>query len=198
MKHAFVSLLLAGFAATPLAAQSQGDWTVGIGATYVHPKSDNGDLVGSESHVSVDTRLSITGEYFIRDNIGIELLASIPFHHDVDIEGVGYAGKVKHLPPTLSLNYHVETQSAFSPYFGIGVNYTYFFDEDSPLGDLNVDNSWGVAVQAGVDYAISDAAALRANIRWIDIDSDVKLNGSKIGSVDIDPWVLTFAYVMKF
>ena len=41
-------------------------------------------------------------------------------------------------------------------------------------------------------------AHLDADLRWIDIDSDVYLNGSKIGEVEIDPIAVQAAYVMKF
>lgn len=114
------------------------------------------------------------------------------------LSGLGEIGSVKHLPPTLSVNYHFPTQTAWKPYLGVGVNYTTFSDESSRLGNLELDDSWGVAVQAGVDYAISDRDAFRANIRWIDIDSDVTLDGANIGKAEIDPVVLNFAYVRRF
>ena len=78
------------------------------------------------------------------------------------------------------------------------MNYTVFFEDRSPLGDLKIDNSWGLAAHLGVDYAISDKGALRMDLRYVDIDSDVKLNGAKIGRVEIDPLVAGVSYVMKF
>jgi alkylation response protein AidB-like acyl-CoA dehydrogenase len=51
-------LLLSGLAvalslcALPALAQSQGDWTVGIGAHQVNPKSDNGKLARHESFIT--------------------------------------------------------------------------------------------------------------------------------------------------
>lgn len=61
-----------------------------------------------------------------------------------------------------------------------------------------MDDSWGVALNAGVDYAISEKSALRANLRWIDIDTDVTVGGANIGKVEIDPWIVGVSYVMKF
>ncbi|WP_299687242.1 OmpW family outer membrane protein [uncultured Tateyamaria sp.] len=192
------TLLLTALAATSATAQSQGDWTLGVGLGAVLPKSDNGTVASTAATVDDGYALTITGEYFFRDNWGIELLAATPFAHDITLSGIGFAGSVDHLPPTLSLNYHFPTQSAWTPYLGVGVNYTTFTDVDSPLGDLDLDDSWGLAVQAGVDYAISDKDAFRANIRWIDIDSDVTLNGVDIGTAEIDPIVVNFAYVRRF
>ena len=184
--------------AGPLAAQSQGDWTVGVGVGYVNPKSNNGTLAGGAATVDDSTQGIFTVEYFIRDNLGIELLAATPFKHDVSISGIGYAGTVKQLPPTLSLNYHFPTNSAWKPYLGIGVNYTTFFEESSPLGTLKLDDSFGVAINAGVDYQISDRGALRLNARWINIETDATLNGAAIGTAEIDPLVIGVQYVHRF
>lgn len=189
---------IAMLAATPAFAQSQGDWTIGLGLGSVMPKSGNGTLAGGQADIDDNISATITAEYFIRDNLGIELLAAFPFEHDISISGLGYAGSVKHLPPTLSLNYHIPTKTALKPYVGIGVNYTTFFEEESALGVLALDDSFGVSVQAGLDYMLANGSALRANIRWIDIDSDATLDGVSIGEAEIDPIVVNFAYVFKF
>ena len=183
--------------AAPTLAQSQGDWTVGVGVGYLEPKSDNGTVAGANLAIDDDTRPIFTVEYFIQDNLGIELLAATPFEHDLALNG-GDIGSAKHLPPTLSLNYHFPTQSAWTPYLGAGINYTNFFEESSPLGDLAIDSSWGLSLQAGVDYAVSDQGSIRLNVRWFDIDSDVHLDGAYIGKAAVDPWLVGVSYVHKF
>ncbi|WP_299404048.1 OmpW family outer membrane protein [uncultured Roseobacter sp.] len=183
--------------AAPALAQSQGDWTIGLGLANVNPKSGNGTLAGSEADIDDDIALTFTFEYFIRENLGIELLAATPFEHDISIGGAA-AGSTKHLPPTLSLNYHFANASAWTPYVGAGINYTTFFEEESALGTLELDDSFGVSLQAGVDYQISDAGSLRLNVRWFDIDTDATLNGASIGTAEIDPILVGVAYVHKF
>ena len=89
------------------------------------------------------------------------------------------------------------TSAAFD-YVGAGLNYTVFFDEESPLGDLKVDDSFGVSLQAGLDYMVTDKGAVRLNVRWFDIDSDVTLNGADIGKAEIDPWLVGVSYVHRF
>jgi len=191
------SAALAAVAGGPLAAQSQGDFTLGVGVGYVAPKSSNGTLAGLAATVGENAQPTFTAEYFFLDNWGIELLAATPFTHDVYLAGA-YAATVKHLPPTLSVNYHFPTQTALKPFAGVGVNYTTFFDETSPLGVLRLDDSFGVAVHAGLDYQISDTGALRVDVRWIDINSDVTLNGAYIGQAEIDPVVWGISYVHRF
>lgn len=200
MKHVLTAACLSGavaLAAGPALAQSHGDWTFGIGVASVDPSSDNGTLAGSNVSVASDESLIFTVEYFVRDNLGIELLAATPFEHDITIDGVGEAS-TKHLPPTLSLNYHFTNDSAWKPYVGAGINYTNFFDEETALGSLDLDDSFGFAVQAGVDYQISDTGSIRLNIRWFDIDTDAKLDGAPIGTAEIDPLLFGLSYVHKF
>ncbi|TWI07969.1 OmpW/AlkL family protein [Aerolutibacter ruishenii] len=195
--------LVLGGAATPALAQSAGTWTVGIGAHQVNPKSDNGKLAGGTLPVEVDSdiRPTITGEYFIRDNLGIEVLAALPFQHDIAIKGLGTVGDTKHLPPTVSLQYHFG-QGKVKPFVGAGINYTKFFSEDASGAlegsKLELDASWGLAAHAGIDFKVGEKGAIRVDARWIDIDTDVKLDGQDLGTVNIDPLVYGVAYVFSF
>lgn len=198
MEKLLASVWLATVCATSAAAQSQGDITLGFGFGLVEPKSGNGTLAGGRANVGNSVRPTFTAEYFIRDNVGVELLLATPFDHGVSIAGIGSAGSVRQLPPTLSLNYHFPTKGRFKPYVGAGLNYTTFFEEESALGSLELDDSFGAALQVGLDYELPNGSALRANLRWIDIDSDVTLDDVDIGEAEIDPFVLNFGYVIKF
>ena len=191
------------FTATPALAQEAGDWSFSLGAHVVSPKSDNGSLAGGalEADVGDNWRPTFTGEYFFRDNWGIEVLASLPFEHDIELNGVK-AGSTKHLPPTVSLQYHFTGNETVKPFIGAGVNYTMFFSEDTtgPLAgaDLELDASWGLAAHAGLDFALGTNKWLRVDARWIDIDTDVKVDGTNVGTVNIDPMVYGAAFVWQF
>ncbi|MBB4126981.1 outer membrane protein [Xanthomonas translucens] len=203
-------LLLSGLAvalslcALPALAQSQGDWTVGIGAHQVNPKSDNGKLAGGTLPLSIgsDIKPTVTFEYFVHQDLGIEVLAALPFKHDIDVKGVGKVGSTKQLPPVVSLQYHFNSAGKVSPFVGAGINYTTFFSEDTTGAlagtKLKLEDSWGLAAHAGVDFALTDKSALRVDLRWADIDSKVKVNGTSMGTANIDPLVYGLAYVMKF
>ncbi len=191
------------FTATPALAQQAGDWTFGLGAHVVSPKSDNGSLAGGafDADVGNNWRPTFTGEYFFRDNWGIEVLASLPFQHDIELNGVK-AGSTKHLPPTVSLQYHFTGSEKVKPFIGAGVNYTLFFSQDTtgPLAgaDLDLENSFGLALHGGLDFAVGTDKFVRLDARWIDIDTDVKVNGGDVGTVNIDPMVYGAAFVWKF
>ncbi len=206
MKHSVLAAsfsALALMAGTTAYAQSAGDWSVGVGLGYVQPADDNGSLAGGtlDADIGDDVQLTLTAEYFIWDNIGLELLAATPFEHDIKLNGVD-AGSVRHLPPTLSLQYHFDMGGNVKPFIGAGINFTGFWDEETkgPLAgtSLSIKNSFGLALHAGVDFKVSDHGALRTDVRWIDIDADVKVNGTKVGTVNIDPVVFGVSYVHTF
>lgn len=196
------ALVLGGLAA-PAFAQQAGEWTFGIGAHQVNPKSDNGSVAGGTLDVEVgsDVRPTITAEYFVRDNLGIEVLAAWPFEHDINIDGLGQVGSTKHLPPTVSVQYHFG-EGSVKPFVGLGINYTLFMSEDTEGAlagaDLELDDSFGLAAHAGIDFKVGEKGAIRIDARWIDIDTDAKLNGADIGTVTIDPLVYGAAYVFQF
>lgn len=197
VKIALVTLLASAALALPAVAQSAGDMTLGFGLASVMPKNDNGTLAGAGAEVGNSVRPSITFEYFLSDNIGVEVLGALPFKHDVYVGGA-FAGRTQQLPPTVTLNYHFPTGGKITPFVGLGLNYTTFFKEESPLGELKIKDSFGLAAHLGMDYALSDKAALRLDVRYIDIDSDVTLDGAPIGTVEVDPTVVGVSYVMKF
>ena len=205
------SLVLAAATAltmTSAFAVPAGTWTVGAGAHYVDPKSDNGTLANGTLSVDVDgdVRPTITGEYFVANNVGVELLAAIPFHHDITLTNAAgepvATGKTQHLPPTLSLQYHFDGYNLpmnVKPFVGVGVNYTTFFKEKISTGaELKLDDSVGVAGHIGVDIPFAKTEALRIDARYIDIKTDATLDGADIGEVDISPWVYGVAFVKSF
>ena len=206
------SLVLATAAAltmTTAFAVPAGTWSIAAGAHYVDPKSDNGTVNAGGTDYSVDVdgdvRPTISGEYFIANNVGVELLAALPFHHDftlTDAAGTELTGKTQHLPPTLSVQYHFDYENMpmnIKPFIGVGVNYTTFFKERvSTGGDLELDDSVGVAGHVGLDIPFAPTESFRIDARYMDIKTDASLNGTDIGEVDISPWVYGVAFVKQF
>lgn len=171
----------------------------------------------TEATVNGNTQLGITVDYAIDNNWTVELIAATPFSHDVEVKssvaGVNglNIGSVKHLPPTLLAQYHFgEANAAFRPFIGAGVNYTLFFSEDVDaeltntlvaLGaatandkvSLKLDDSFGLAVQAGFNYKLDDHWGVHAMVAYanIDTDAEVRVNGVAVQpvTVHIDPTI---------
>lgn len=180
-------------------AYEKGDWLVRVGVGNVDPKSSNG-LVAS---VDSGAALVFNGTYFFSPNLGFEILAATPFSHDIKLASDGTkVGETKHLPPTFSLQYHFDTEGAFKPYVGAGLNYTLFFDEETtgPLAasSLSLDDSIGLAAQLGADFDISDKMFLNFDLRWIDINTDAELDGVALEEVEIDPLVYSLTLGWNF
>ncbi|MAR92257.1 MAG: OmpW family outer membrane protein [Pseudomonadota bacterium] len=236
--NASVSLLAMGLALASgsALAYQQGDMIVRAGAALVEPQEDSDELtvngtklttaVGgavapAEAGVDSNTQLGLTFVYMVSDNIGLEVLAATPFSHNItaNLGAVGTvdAAEVKHLPPTVSVQYFpMGAGSELQPYVGVGLNYTTFFDEEVDdeldavttslgLGDarsLEVDDSFGLALQLGCDYAINENLVVNAAVWMIDIDTTATFKyagGNKIeGDVDIDPMAYMVGLGYKF
>lgn len=219
-------LATAGLISTGALAQSQGDFLFRVGVGYIDTDVSSGNLSvggteldGYTIDIGNNTRPIATLAFMTTDNVALELLVAWPFEHSINGDGVlagaGQLGETKHLPPTLSLQYHFRPNSAFRPYAGVGFNYTLFMDEnttqvlDDTLGgpsSLEIDDSYGLAVQLGADFDITDTLFLNLDLRWIDIDADATIRTpnadgsdtiSRI-SADIDPWVISSSIGFKF
>ncbi len=194
-----VTLLLTSFAA-PVMAHEDGQWIFRAGVGQVAPKSGN---LSEPIALEVDngTSLTLNGTYMFTSNWAFDILGAWPFKHDVKAGDTTIA-EVEHLPPTFSLQYHFLPDSQFQPYAGLGLNYTTFISEDfvvEGIGDsLSLDDSFGVAAQLGADWTFNEKWLLNFDVRWINIESDLSIDGAPIGTVEIDPWVYSLNVGYRF
>ncbi|MAK65184.1 MAG: hypothetical protein CMF75_10680 [Maricaulis sp.] len=202
-------MLLGAAAALILAAPAmaeQGDWLVRLRAINVVP-NEEATITPIGGDVDIDSsivpELDIT--YFVQDNWALELILGVTPH---DVMAVNTAagdidlGDVTLLPPTLTLQYHFNPEGQYRPYVGAGVNYTYFFNEDLPSGSalstIDYDASFGLAAQAGIDIALQDEWFLNLDVKYIDIDTDVVIDGAVNADVQIDPVVFGIGFGRRF
>lgn len=152
---------------------------------------------------SVVPELDIT--YFFTDNIAAELiLGTTP--HDVKTTGPGLdLGRVWLLPPTLTLQYHFAPEGKIRPYVGAGVNYTIFYgqgDEGAGVSNVDYDNSFGWALQAGVDIPINDHWAMNIDVKQLFLSTTASLDVAGVGhvkaDVDINPLLVGFGVGYRF
>ncbi|WP_049623444.1 OmpW/AlkL family protein [Frateuria defendens] len=203
MKPLLPLLVAVGLAAGAVSASAHADdnWVLRFGAHVVDPKSDNGRLAGMKSRIDSDVKPSISLEYLITPNWGVDVLGALPFKHEVKLAGQK-AATTKQLPPTLGINYHFLPNAEVSPFVGVGLNYTYFYDTKGrgllEGARVKVDNSWGAAAHAGVDFKLSPKWLITADVRYIDIEGDVRVNGAKVGKAKVDPWVYGLSVGYRF
>jgi outer membrane protein len=214
----------------PAAQADDNPWQVRARIIGVMP-DESGDLsaggTGLPGNVEIGDQyvpeLDIT--YFFTDAISAELILGVT-PHDVEATGVtvGTAfgpadvdlGDVWLLPPTLTLQYHFNNSSNFTPYVGAGVNATFFFNEDEgPVADsIDYDPSIGPALQVGFDYDMDGEEGgwlFNFDVKkvWINTDVTVDLTsalGETLGAsevlvdadVDIDPLIVGVGFGYKF
>lgn len=176
-----------------------GDFMIRARALGVVPDesghASNGDSISINN--SAVPELDFT--YFFTPNISAELIAAVT-PHDVKTSSGIDAGDAWLLPPTLTLQYHFTQMDGIKPYVGAGVNYTHFFNEDGgALDAVEYDDSFGAALQVGVDIPIKDNWYANIDVKKVFINTTAKFSPSGVrADVDIDPWLIGVGIGYKF
>lgn len=207
MKRLASLTLLAAALAAP-ALQAETPWLVRVRAVAIQPsnKSDAIPALGVPAdaiHVSNKTIPEVDFSYFFTKHFSAELILTIPQEHDVTLSGTKI-GTFKHLPPTLTAQYHFLPDGMINPYLGAGLNFTLISDVDIKVpgvGALDLEkSSLGIAVQAGVDIKVADRWFLNLDVKYAKLGSDVKLaaNGAKVSAVQLDPMLIGVGVGYRF
>jgi len=183
------SLVVAVAAALPLAfpaAADAQDWLARVRAVGIYPNVSS-SVPGLD--VSNQWIPEVDFSYFFTKNIAAELVLGTA-RHEVTLNGTSL-GKLSHLPPTLTVQYHFTDLGAWKPYVGAGLNVTWFYNVGLQLPNgtpLTVDNnSVGGAVQAGLDYELQKNWYLNFDVKYLWISTDVKALGTTVTNLKIDP-----------
>ncbi len=202
----FSLIAAAASGACALTGADEGPWLARLRAVYLSPadKSDPIAALGVPADkitVSTKTIPEVDFSYFFTPSFAVELILTYPQQHDVKVAGT-FIGTFKHLPPTLTAQWHFLPGEIFSPYLGAGVNLTLLSDVKLAVprvGSLDLDSSSvGAAVQAGADIRIAPRWSLNVDVKYVQIRSDVKLNGQKISAVKVDPLLFGVGFGYRF
>ena len=203
MKKLVLALSLAsvGFISAEAIAQDS-PWLVRARVVNIDTanKSDQVGGVGAEDRITVGKKTipEIDISYFFTPNVSAELILTYPQKHDVYLDG-NNIGTFKHLPPTLSAQYHFAPNASINPYLGVGVNYTNISKVNLLGGKGSLESSsFGLSFQAGVDFAIDKNWSLNLDVKKVQIRSDVKIAGAKASAVKIDPLLIGVGVGYRF
>jgi outer membrane protein len=170
---------------------------IGITRYDTHSKTNGisgiGVPAGADAEVGDATTVIFVYERLFTPNVGLEFVLGIPPTIKAKATGsVAFLGNnvlsAKNVAPTLLLNYHFfDAAATFRPYVGAGVNYTRFTNVKSTLApDVKMGSSTGLAVQAGVNYAITKNIGAFASIAKLDVKSKVVATGASVLTTTVD------------
>ena len=179
-------------------AQAAGDFMVR--ARAVNLDAANKDDIAI-TDVSINNKVipEVDFTYFLTPNFAAELVLTVPQKQDVSSTAHGgKIGTLKHLPPVLSAQYHFTSFGSIKPYLGLGLNYTRFSSVDLPAGFSIDKSSFGLSLQACVDFALTPQWSLNLDIKKVQIRTDLYLNGSSLGTIKVDPTLIGLGVGYKF
>lgn len=188
MKKVLIAATVGMLVAGSVAAQ-ESPWLVR--ARAVHLNMANVDSTGLGLTVNDKTIPEVDISYFFSKNIAAELILTVPQKQHVYSNGADL-GTFKHLPPTLTVQYHFTDFTGYKPYVGAGLNYTQITAENISAGGgtNNVtlsDKSIGGALQAGVDIPLTKQVSLNIDVKKVYLKTHVYVGGSDVGTLKLDP-----------
>lgn len=198
-----------------LHAQEKGDWILRMGAMGFNPgtnssllQSSTANISGSTINVDSNGQFGLSLGYMFSDSWALEAMTTAPFEHNLTVSGLEQfglttynLGETKQLPPTISvLHFFNSPSSKLRPYLGLGLNYTHFYDDSlsnqarAELGaqGLELDESFGIALRAGVDWKLNAGWFLNASVWRYNLDTNASFTtnaGSFSTDLSLDPWV---------
>ena len=197
-------IVMAGSTLLPLAAQAQATdapWLVRLRA--VDLQSANKDSTGLDLTINDKVIPEVDISYFLTPQIAVELVLTYPQKQTIRSNGTDI-GSLKHLPPTLTAQYHFTSFGAFKPYVGAGLNYTRFssvrFDPavQTALQPSLSKNSVGLVVQVGFDYEFIKNTYFNVDAKKVQIRTDVSSAGTEVGTFEVDPWLIGVGIGRRF
>jgi outer membrane protein len=172
----------------------EGPWMVRIRA--VHLDSANGDSTGLNLNVNNKWIPEVDISYFFNKNMALELVLTVPQKHTLS-SGTTEIGSLKHLPPTLMAQYHFDAGS-YKPYVGAGINYTRFSSVNIAGGATLENDSWGPALQVGVDIPLSGNMYFNIDVKKVLIRTDVFAGTTNLGTFKVDPLLVGMGLGWRF
>lgn len=187
------------------ASNAEHNWIVrGRGVFVKADVRSNVKTLGGGVDVSTDQVPELDFTRFFNKNFAAELILATTTHqvtlNGSVLGGSQDLGSVNLLPPTLTLQYHLNPEGKIRPYVGAGLNYTFFYNQKSRgiATSVKYNDSVGYALQAGFDYMISDRVGINFDIKKIYLETDVVVNKTYKAKVNLDPWLIGAGISYRF
>lgn len=191
-------------AATASAGSEDGNFMIRLQGTYLDLRdktksatsSTLGDIkaLGYTTEASNSVLPTATLTYFFNKNFAAELFCCFA-KADVDLlsngNKLGEAATTWVFPPIVTLQYHFTGMGAIKPYVGAGFQYIHYFSSKTGDNVLAADSvsfkdSFGPALQAGIDVSLGGGWYLNADVKKSWLDTKVNFsNAQTLGPHDV-------------
>jgi outer membrane protein len=143
--------------------------------------------------------------YHVNDNIGIEAWGADGIGHRVSGADGQKLGSVDAQPYSLSGQYRFgAADNIVRPFVGLGYHETNFSGETAQAGGalagqrIGIETAKGAVATVGMDVNINPTWFARADARYFQGESDIELNGSKVGEAELNPVMLGVGIGARF
>ena len=186
------------------------NWKARVRVISVSPnESAKIQVIGGDVKISNEVVPELDFTYYFNKNWAAELILATTNH---DVKAIGTSagniplGDVWLLPPTLTFQYHLTSLKNIEPYIGAGINYTIFYNADSGavVNNVKYDNTFGFALQTGLDIDLNKKWFLNFDLKKIFLNTTATVNATTAlgatvdADVDIDPLIIGFGFGMRF
>jgi len=203
-------VLMLGVAVLPATAEEvnsvTGHYQVRLRGLGILPDAEGSKVFISGANIGGKTSLSdsavpeIDATYFVSEHFAVEAIAATT-KHSASHSVAGPLGSVWLLPPTVTVQYHLQPNDPlFRPYVGVGLNYTFFYNAKSPLPGVSYDDNAGFALQAGADIPVGkDGYFLNVDVKKLFLGTTVHAAAGAVkADVNIDPWIVGAGVGIRF
>jgi outer membrane protein len=186
------------FASSAFAQDASGDTASGkhfsvVGGYSITEPTRNPDIGGQHASVKGEGAPTLSASYNINDNFSIEAWGADKIGHRVNVGGQKTAS-VDAQPYSLSGQYHFgQADNIVRPFVGLGY-YEANYSGEKTTGTgalagqrLGVETVKGAVGTVGVDVNINPTWFARADARYFEGESDIKVNGVKAGDAKLNP-----------
>jgi len=203
MKHHLTLALLGTLAVAPCAFAQDSNGTsasgkrfAAVGGVALNHPTGHADIAGTRADLDGEATATLGASWFVNDNIAVEAWGADKTGYRVR----GANGKVASVdaqPYAVSGQYHFGTpDKTVRPFVGLGY-YQMNYDNETAQGGgalagqrIGVETANGPMATLGADVSLGEHWFARGDVRYLHGNSDMSVNGAKVGEAKANPVVV--------
>lgn len=202
LSYCYVVLLFTILPSSDVFAHQKGDLFVRAGLNIM--SNETVRVSGNIGKLELNSDATATGTltYMLSDTKGVEASLSSYFTKELSHSDISAGVEMSQLLFLVAFqHYFAEIDSDIRPYMGVGFNYTTFVGEEGKgnweEADISVDASFSYVIQAGIDYMMTDDLFVNFSIWYLDIETDVYVDGSPMITKPIEARVDPITFMIS-